>query len=80
MKAHDDEVDPSEVRKGDTIGDSTVNHHQFVVEEINGPQVHQAGPGAPVVRQWTFEGWDTNGKWRTANFREGGEKVRRYRP
>jgi hypothetical protein len=68
-----DEIEPSEVRHGDTIGDSTVNHHPFVVEDINGPQKHMG------IRQWTFEGTDAaTGVLRTANFRESEEKVRRF--
>ena len=71
-----EDVDPELIVKGDTIGTAGVNQLPFVVEDINGPQ---NGATAGEVRQWTFEGHDTGtGKLRTTNFREGGNRVRRY--
>jgi hypothetical protein len=72
-----EDVDPELIVKGDTIGTAGVNQLPFVVEKISGPNTPGVPPGG--IRQWTFEGHDTEtGKLRTTNFRQGGNRVRRY--
>ena len=72
-----EDVDPASIVKGDTIGTAGVNQLPFVVEDINGPPTEVIIPGE--TRQWTFQGHDTEtGKLRTTNFRQGGNRVRRY--
>jgi hypothetical protein len=66
---HAQEIHPSEIRVGDTIGTVEPSNHPYRVKMIS---TRQESP-----RLWTFFGRDDNGSQHTGTFAEG-EFVRRY--